>query len=79
MPDSIRHPVLPLDSGVRRNDKHKVFIRRINKIGFKCFKVLTGEAGKIFGFPTSLDCVFDFYLRRTSWRLGVFARVKVFL
>jgi hypothetical protein len=37
MPDSIRHPVLPLDSakashvpGVRQNDKHKVFIRRIN-------------------------------------------------
>ena len=30
MPDLIRHPVLPLDAGVRRNDKHKVFIHRIN-------------------------------------------------
>jgi hypothetical protein len=28
-------------------------------IGFICFKVLTG---KIFGFPTALDCAFDFYL-----------------
>jgi hypothetical protein len=35
MPDLIRYPVLPLDSGVRRNDKHKVFVRRVNimKIG----------------------------------------------
>jgi len=32
MPDLIRHPVIPLDSGFRRNDKPMVFIRRFNII-----------------------------------------------
>ena len=30
MPDLIRHPVIALDSGFRRNDKPGVFNRRIN-------------------------------------------------
>ena len=30
MPDLIRHPVIPLDSGFRRNDKLKVFIHQFN-------------------------------------------------
>jgi hypothetical protein len=30
MPDLIRHPVIPLDSGLRRNDKCGVFNCRFN-------------------------------------------------
>ncbi len=48
------------------------------RICFYQFLGSTGEAGNELCFPTSLDCSFDPHLRRTSWRLGVLARVNVF-
>jgi hypothetical protein len=44
----------------------------------KNFLVLSGKAGKIHGFPTSLDCLFDYFSRRTSLRLCVSAREYCF-
>jgi len=33
MPGLIRHPVMALDAGLRRNDKLKVFNRQVNNYG----------------------------------------------
>jgi len=68
----------------RRREKQKqAFValsceKPFEALGYKDLFVLTGEAGYIHDFQTSLDCLLNIFLRRTSLRHCASARKSCF-